>query len=169
MKATRNILIGFLLVIASNAMAQRTAKIVRVWDADTYSLLVKGKIIVARLTNIDAPELKQHFGEAAKQQVSQILLGKTVSFDSAGTDKYKRQLVSVRVDGKALDSLLLRNGWAWLYLEYCNDATLANLQRLAINEHKGLWVCAVNSVCPPWLYRHYNFKNRLKYCKGCNS
>jgi micrococcal nuclease len=169
MKATRNILMVFLLAFASNAMAQHTAKIVRVWDADTYSLLVKGKIIVARLTNIDAPELKQNFGEAAKQQVSQILLGKTVSFDSLGTDKYKRQLVSIRIDSKALDSLLLRNGWAWLYLEYCNDANLANLQRLAINEHKGLWVCGVNSVCPPWLYRHFFQKNRLKYCKGCNS
>jgi micrococcal nuclease len=169
MKATRNILMVFLLALASNAMAQHTAKIVRVVDADTYGLLVNGKIIVARLTNIDAPELKQNFGEAAKQQVSQILLGKTVSFDSLGTDKYKRQLVSIRIDSKALDSLLLRNGWAWLYLEYCNDANLANLQRLAINEHKGLWGCGVKNVCPPWLYRHYSQRNRLKYCKGCNS
>lgn len=150
-------------------MGQQTAKVVRVVDADTYSLLVKGKIIIARLTNINAPELKQNFGKAAKLQVSEILLGKTVSFDSVGTDKYKRELVSIRIDGKALDSILLRNGWAWLYLTYCNDANLANLQRMAINEHKGLWVCGINNICPPWLYRHYSKRNRLKYCKGCNS
>ena len=151
-------------------MAQHAAKVVRVWDADTYSLLVKGKIIVARLTNIDAPETKQNFGEAAKQQVSQLLLGNTVSVDSIGTDKYKRQLVSIHLDSKALDSILLRNGWAWLYLEYCNAANLAkltNLQKLAISERKGLWVCGTSKVCPPWLFRHYNYRNRMKFCMGC--
>ena len=169
MKATRNILIGLMIAIASNAMAQNTAKVVRVVDGDTYKLLSNGKIITARLVNVDAPETMQNFGEAAKQQATNILVGKTVSFDNKGTDKYNRVLASITVDGMALDSLLIINGLAWVYLEYCNDANLLRLQQLAINGNKGLWVCGVNSVCPPWLYRHYNYRKRLKYCKGCKA
>jgi endonuclease YncB( thermonuclease family) len=89
--------------------------------------------------------------------------------DSLGTDKYKRELVSIMIEGKAVDSILLANGWAWLYLEYCNDTNLANLQRMAINDRKGLWSCGVNAVCPPWLYRKYNYRNKMRYCKGCNN
>ena len=77
MKATRNILIGLMIAIASNAMAQNTAKVVRVVDGDTYKLLSNGKIITTRLVNVDAPETKQNFGEAAKQQATEILIGHT--------------------------------------------------------------------------------------------
>ena len=54
-----------MIAIASNAMAQNTAKVVRVVDGDTYKLLSNGKIITARLVNVDAPETMQNFGEAA--------------------------------------------------------------------------------------------------------
>lgn len=169
MRATVIILIVFLMAIAFVVMGKQPVRIVRVWDADTYSLLRDGKITVARITNIDAPELKQNFGGEAKLLTSKLLLGKMVMIDSLGTDKYKRELVSIRIEGKTVDSILLANGWAWLYLKYCNDAILANLQRMAINDRKELWSCGINAVRSPWLYRKYNYQNKMRHCKGCNN
>ncbi len=169
MKAASIFIISFLLIIFSNVAAQYPAKVIRVVDADTYKLLREGKVITARLVNVDAPELSQRFGKEAKQKVTEILLNNSVIVDSIGTDRYNRELVSIRIDGKALDSFLINNGWAWLYLEYCKDASLAKLQRDAIIEHKGLWECGSKGACPPWLFRHYNYRNKLKYCNSCKA
>lgn len=136
-------------------------------DGDTYSLLIKGKVIETRLTNVDAPEKMQDYGSVVKDQLSKLLNKKILMFDSVGTDKYKRVLVRIWISGQKLDSLLVRNGLAWVYTEYCKDASLANLQSLAISEHKGLWRCGVGKVCPPWMYRHFTYKNKLRYCSGC--
>ena len=87
MKATRNILIGLMIAIASNAMAQNTAKVVRVWDGDSFNLLVKGEVISTRLANVDAPEMNQAWGKESQKNVSQLILGKDVEFETTGRGK----------------------------------------------------------------------------------
>ena len=154
--------ISFLL-----AGAQEKALVTRIVDADTYDLFYKGKNHRVRLSHIDAPELKQSYGQAAAEQVKQMLYYRSVIFDSTGKDLYGRLVGNLLLNGKRVDSLLVRNGIAWYNPAYEKDATLAGCMQLAISERKGLWYCGADKVCPPWLFRSYTYQNRLRYCAGC--
>lgn len=161
--------LGFFLCFWVQIDAQTNATVIRVIDGDTYQMLKGKRIFTVRLLNVDAPEKKQSFGEAAKDNVTKLILGKTVVVDSLKLDRYNRVLASVTINGKALDSIMLSNGWAWHYAAYSNNPELATMQETAINKHLGLWKCGANKVCPPSVFRSLNAKNRAKYCKGCNN
>lgn len=163
------ILLPYLMLQIASAFAQNSATVIRVVDGDTYQMLKGKRIFTVRLLNVDAPETKQGFGEAAKDSVSKLILGKTVVVDSLKLDRYNRVLASVTINGKALDSILVSNGWAWHYVEYSNKPELGTMQETAIDKHLGLWKCGANKVCPPSVFRSLNAKNRVRYCKGCNS
>ncbi len=167
MRVSKILWTGFLILIGSICTAMDTAKVVKVWDGDTFSLLKDGQIIVARLVNVDAPEMNQLWGEESKRRLSYMILGRDLEFESQGPDRYKRTLVKAWVNGVRLDSLVIQNGWAWHYTNYSDDTELTGFQAEAICEKRGLWVNGVNGVCPPWLFRQYNQRNRLKYCSGC--
>ena len=156
------------LFCALNSVAQMTVKVVEVRDGDSFHGLWNGKKHLCRVAHIDAPELTQNYGIAARDSVRKLMLGKEVIMDSIGTDLYKRVLVSVKVDGILLDSLMIRKGWAWHYAAYSKSHILADCMKYAISDNKGLWSCGIWEVCPPWMYRKYNYQNRLRSCKGCN-
>ena len=161
------ILLPYLMLQIASAFAQNSATVIRVVDGDTYQLLKAGRTFTIRLANVDAPESKQQFGSEAASNVSGLILGKTVVVDSLKLDRYNRVLASVTINGKALDSMLVSNGWAWHYQQYSNDTLLKSLMVSAINANTGLWKCGMNGVCPPSFWRSYNLKNKSKYCKSC--
>ena len=163
------ILLPYVMLHIASVFAQNNATVIRVVDGDTYQLLKGKRIFTVRLLNVDAPETKQSFGEAAKDSVSKLILGKTVVVDSLKLDLYNRVLGSITINGKALDSILVSNGWAWHYPEYSKKLELVAMQETAILKHLGLWKCGVDNTCPPSVFRRLNAKNRAKYCKGCNS
>jgi micrococcal nuclease len=163
------ILLPYLMLQITSAFAQNSATVIRVVDGDTYQMLKGKRIFTVRLLNIDAPETNQSFGEAAKDSVSKLILGKTVLVDSLKLDRYNRVLASVTINSKALDSLMVSNGWAWHYVEYSNKPELATMQEKAINKHLGLWKCGAKKVCPPSVFRSLNAKNRAKYCNACSN
>ena len=168
MHMMRNIIITFLfLIITSVLFAQTKATVIRIVDADTYQVLSNAQVFTVRLANVDAPELKQHFGVEAKQFVSELIYGKQVLIEVQGKDRYNRTIASITINGKALDSILISNGWAWHYAEYNHEKKLATYQNEAIKFKLGLWQCGTNKVCPPWVYRNLNSKNRKVYCSGC--
>ena len=148
--------------------AQSTARVVRVKDADTYVLADGNNTFTARLLKIDAPELKQKSGMEAYRFVNGTIAGKMVGYTGTAKDRYGRTLVSITINGLRLDSLIIRNGWAWHYVNYDNETMLDNAMQEAIGDSLGLWSCGSSSVCPPWLYRAYNAKNKIRYCKGCS-
>jgi len=151
------------------AMGQLPGRLVRVVDGDTYDLEWNGKTHRCRLANVDAPELPQHWGLQSRIFAEQTLGFKVLSIDSLGKDFYGRSLIRMHVDGLAFDSLLIITGNAWYYEQFGMDGSLADLQQMAIAKKAGLWVCGAQAVCPPWLYRGYDFRNRWRYCKGCNT
>ncbi|MCU0359543.1 MAG: thermonuclease family protein [Bacteroidia bacterium] len=150
------------------ASAQKPALVTRVVDGDTYDLFYNSKRVRVRIAHIDAPELKQAFGKESALQVNQLLYRRIVIFDSLGKDLYGRVVGNLLLNGKRVDSLLVRFGLAWYKPAYGEDPILASCMLLAVNEGKGLWACGVEVVCPPWLYRTYNYENRLRYCRGCS-
>ena len=156
-----------LALIALNASAKDSARVVRVKDGDTYVFRKRNTDFIVRLKNIDAPELKQPFGYLSFVYTSKLISGKTVSFDSTGKDLYGRVLADIWLNNQRLDSTLISNGWAWHYQTYSSDTLLKSLMVSAINTNKGLWKCGMNGVCPPSFWRSYNLKNKSKYCKSC--
>ena len=156
-------------LIGAVSKAQNSATVIRVVDGDTYQLLKGKRIFTVRLLNVDAPETKQSFGEAAKDSLSKLILGKTVGFDSIKVDRYNRVLANLTINGRAVDSILIAKGWAWFYAAYSNKNELAAIQEMAMDKHLGLWKFGANKVCPPSIFRKLNATNRAKYCNGCNN
>lgn len=128
-----------LLITAISGYCQTTARIIRVKDGDTFVGLWNGQKHDCRIANIDAPELKQHFGIESKDSLSKYILGRVLILDSLKQDIYKRSIVTLKIGNKRLDSISIRNGWAWQYIGYNDETILANSMQEAILEGKGLW------------------------------
>ena len=161
--------IAFVMCFLTQNKAQQAARVVRVKDGDTYVFKTDSRSFTVRLNKIDAPELKQNGGYGAFKFVSSLINGKIVEYDSTGKDIYGRVLVSAKLNGLRLDSIIIRNGWAWHYVFYDKELLLDTMMQEAISDHLGFWACGVSKVCPPSLWRGYNSRNRAKYCKGCKS
>ncbi len=157
-----------MLLSEISVFAQTNAKVLRVKDGDTYLLKDSVKTFTVRILKIDAPEMKQTSGMESYRFVNGTIGGKMVEYTGTSKDKYGRTLVSITINGQRLDSLIIRNGWAWHYVNYDNETMLDNAMQQAIGDSLGLWSCGNANVCPPWLYRGYNAKNKIRYCKGCS-
>ena len=147
--------------------ANDSARVVRVKDGDTYVLRKGNYDFTVRLKNVDAPELKQPYGYLSFVNTSKLLSGKMVAYDSSGKDLYGRVLADIWINHLRLDSTLIRNGWAWQYVQYSKDTVLKSCMQMAIDEKLGLWKCGANSVCPPSFWRSYSKKDKNRYCNGC--
>ena len=169
MKPKKNLLIScFLLSFCLQLNAQDSAKVLRVKDGDTYVLATGARTITVRLKNVDAPESKQRGGIASKRFVDSLILNKTVKYYSSGTDRFGRVLANVTIGNKRLDSLIIGAGMGWQYIGYSKELMLKNLMQDAIEGKAGLWACGTKNVCPPWIWRQYNYTNKLRFCSGCN-
>jgi endonuclease YncB( thermonuclease family) len=153
-------IILFLLSILGYSFTQ-SQTIIRLKDADTYVVLYNGKSITIRIENIDAPELEQYYGLQAKDSVSNLIYGKTVSIKIDGTDIYGRSLASITYNGHRLDSILVCKGWAWFYPKYSHDYQLSIYEDAAKAKSLGLWSCATS--IPPWEWRRLNKRNKRLY------
>lgn len=159
----------WLVVLYASAFAQHTGRVTRVKDGDTFILNDGDKTFTARLNNFDAPELKQSAGLSSYLYLNNQILGKQLQYDSTGKDLYGRVLIDAKLEGKRLDSLIIRNGWAWHYVNYSKEAILDTAMKQAAFGGVGLWACGIGKACPPWLWRRYNVRNRMKYCTGCKT
>jgi len=153
------------ILILLNCFAVKAQRIMQVHDGDTYKVLLNGKLQTVRLQNIDAPELDQHFGKAARDSVASQILFHTVQLDSNGRDLYGRLLVNIRIDGMSLDSLLIANGWAWVYTAYSTNPQLSIYEAAAKQKSLGLWQCT--DPVPPWIWRKMNkhYKRLYEMCR----
>ena len=141
------------------AAAAATPKVIRdllgrvtaVHDGDTLTLLVGTTQHKIRLNGIDAPELGQAYGTRARQFLSALVFGKTVTVRVVDVDRYGREVGDVYVGGVLANAELVRAGMAWHYKHYSKDATLAELEVQARAEKRGLW--ADPKAMAPWNYR----------------
>jgi endonuclease YncB( thermonuclease family) len=81
-----------------------TGKVVGVSDGDTITILDSGnRQHKIRLEGIDAPESNQGYGSRAKQSLSDLVFGKTVTVTISKKDKYGRVLGKVTFDFKNIN------------------------------------------------------------------
>lgn len=146
----------FLLVLSGFVLTQeRSGLVVAVFDGDTIEVLDANKqTFRVRFNGIDAPEKSQAFGNASKQYLSDLCYRKQVRVVIVDTDRYSRSIGDVYVNGKLLNSEMVRVGLAWHYKQYSKDPELARLEVEARKAKAGLW--RESDPTPPWLYRRQN-------------
>jgi endonuclease YncB( thermonuclease family) len=148
------LVLAVLLLLPALAPAAEpfTAQVVRVKDGDTIVVLHGNQQIDIRLEGIDCPELRQAFGQRARQATSGLTQGKTVTVHPTGTDRYERTLANIILpDGRNLNQELVRQGWAWWYRKYSKDQGIGKLEAEARAAKWGLW--ADPNPIPPWDWR----------------
>jgi micrococcal nuclease len=134
------------------------ARVTGIIDGDTVRTLTNdNQLLRVRLRNIDAPEKSQAFGEAAKQNLSQYIFGRDVELHVFGTDRYRRTLAVVMLDGVDINLQQVRDGFAWVYEKYIGEsspdvqARYLSAEAEARAARRGLWADA--DPLPPWTFR----------------
>lgn len=130
-------------------------KVVSVTDGDTIKVIHDGKEEKIRLYGIDAPEKSQSFGQKAQDFAASLVAGKTVEVERKDTDRYGRTVGLVSVGGQNVNELMVKNGYAWVYHQYCKESFCSdwtNNEAIAKTEKRGMWVDP--QIVPPWEFRH---------------
>lgn len=136
-------LLALVLCLAGPAWAY-TARVKSVHDGDSINVHSDEKAVEnIRLYGIDAPEARQPFGYQAKKRLSKLVSRQTVDIQPLDTDRYGRTVALVRLqDGALVNEVMVADGLAWVYDEYCQQDLcqhLADLQAGARQERRGLW------------------------------
>ena len=127
-------------------------KVVGVHDGDSITVLSSSnQQIKVRLEGIDCPELKQDFGQKAKQYTSSLCFQKQVRIVTTGKDRYGRTLAFVYVGNTCINKELLKAGMAWHFKKYNSSSELGKLESTARSKKTGLW--SQPSPIPPWDFR----------------
>ncbi len=139
-------------IIQSDDAKILKGKVVGITDGDTVTVYTgQSKPIKLRLEGIDAPESKQDFGDASKRHLSGLVFSKNVVIHSTGKDRYGRTLGVLYVDDMNINSMTIRDGFAWHYKQYSSDRELANAEQSARTARRGLWAMA--NPLAPWEFR----------------
>jgi len=152
------LILALFLVLPITAKAQAGidicfhGKVVAVSDGDTIKVMHEGRTERVRLLGIDCPEKRQAFGRRAKQFTAAMAMGKTVTIETAGRDRYGRILGTVILpDGRNLNRELVKEGLAWCYRYYSLDGSLGQLEAEAQAARRGLW--RESHPVAPWEFR----------------
>ena len=140
------ILLGYLSsTITGKATYERiSVNVTRVIDGDTVDTDI-GRI---RMLGINTPEKKNPGYEEALDFLKQYE-NKTIELEERGKDKYNRTLAYIYYQNKLLNSEILRQGLANLYVydEDENYQELEKAEKYARDNNLGLWKKSLNYGC----------------------
>ena len=146
------IFIGALLISqVSNAEYLEGLKIKKVVDGDTVHVFYQDELYKIRLTEIDAPERDQPYGNNSTEYLKSLLKDGRVDVDISGTDRYGRKLGRLYWRGIDINRELVSAGYAWVYDQYVTDNSFYENQSEARNSKKGLW--EDQNPLEPWNWR----------------
>ena len=132
------------------------ARVTRVSDGDTLWVkpLAGGTYRKLRLEGVDAPEICQDGGLAARDALLRRVQGQTVEVTERRRDDYGRALVRLTVRDDDVAAWLVREGLAWSYRWRHSDGPFAIEEALARKERKGIFSAEV--VEEPRAFRKRN-------------
>jgi micrococcal nuclease len=138
-----------LLLALSHAAHAFDAVITACHDGDTCTTSDGTRI---RLHAVDAPELDQPFGNAARLRINAMIAGQHVDIRPTGDLSYGRTVADIYVGGRSVGAEMVSAGLAWNEPRWNTDPSLPTRQGAAQAAHLGLW--ADNAAVPPWQWRH---------------
>ena len=131
----------------------------KIIDGDTI-ILNSEKI---RFYGIDTPEIKQtctdnngqtySCGVKATLELKKIIGSRKVSCRKKTIDRYKRSISICYVDGKDINSLMVKKGWALAYRKYSKK--YVNDEVIAKSNKAGMWS---GDFITPWKWRRKKIK-----------
>lgn len=131
---------------ADNTEPVIEGKVVKVSDGDTITVLDKeNKQHKIRFQGIDAPESKQAFGQASKENLANMIFGKEVKVVGSKTDRYGRTVAKILLDGRDINLEQIKAGFAWHYKAYEREQppedrlTYSAAEAEARTARRGLW------------------------------
>ena len=137
------------LVLATLSLLAHPAKVIKISDGDTITVLNNKEQTKVRLYGIDAPEKKQDYGQKSKQFLASLIAGQVVEVEPKGKDRYKRTLGIIYHKGQDINAQMVLNGYAWAYVKY--SRMYIDQERLARDNKRGLWQSS--NPTPPWEWR----------------
>jgi endonuclease YncB( thermonuclease family) len=125
---------------ADNSTERREGLVVSVHDGDTLTVLVEKQQLKVRLAEIDAPELRQPFGNRSKQSLTELCFQESAKVELIARDRYGRSVGKVQCAGKDAGGHQVSAGMAWVYDRYSKPSSpLYPLQAEAKAAARGLW------------------------------
>lgn len=82
-------------------------KVSQVKDGDTFKIAYGPWI---RLANVNAPELRSKTGKSARQELNNMIGGKTVSYTEKAKS-YGRIVADVKIGSKSVNSAMRKKGY----------------------------------------------------------
>jgi endonuclease YncB( thermonuclease family) len=125
----------------AQASGRFTGVVTHVSDGDTLWVQADsgGPAQKLRLDGIDAPEICQSGGEAARQTLAERALHKRVRVAIKRYDSYGRGLAKVEIQGQDLAAQLVLAGQAWSYRWQHSQGPYAREETLARQARRGLF------------------------------
>jgi endonuclease YncB( thermonuclease family) len=166
-KLSALILIAVQTAASVAAAATFYGRVVSVADGDTVTILdAQREQHKIRLQEIDAPETRQSFGKASKQNLASLVFGRDVTVEWFKFDRYGRAVGKIMVAGVDANLEQVRAGLAWVYTDYEGELTEADrslyhaAERQARSARAGLWAEA--NPLPPWVFRRLAHTHQAK-------
>lgn len=158
MCASRSIAAALLLAsLVFTAVGQDNPVLVgtvtKITDGDTIKVELDSGPITVRFDSIDAPEKDQPWGEQARAALSQRLSGQEITLDVVTQDRYERLVAVVYLGDENVNAWLVKQGHAWAYRQYLDDADYCDWEGSARSSKHGLWALPGNQRHAPWEWR----------------
>jgi endonuclease YncB( thermonuclease family) len=113
------------------------------WVVDGDTVWVRplggGRPVPVRLEGIDAPEICQNGGPAARDALKRQLMRQSVLVRSQARDQYGRALARLTLNGEDPAARLVAGGWVWSYQYRTGRGPYAAQQRQAEAARLGLF------------------------------
>lgn len=144
---------SLLLSSGTPSQAEDTYTVSRVYDGDTVELKNANGKLKLRLTDIDAPERNQAYGQIARRALIKLCQGSNVSIhlQLTGKDKYNRHLGNLQCNHTDVSIYMAEQGYAWHNEKFSNNLAVKNAADSARRDRIGLW--SADKPLPPWVWR----------------
>ena len=142
-----------LIAVGAHSAWAEGMKVSHVTDGDTLWVRPAGggRPVKLRLAGIDAPEICQAGGRAARAALAGRVARRTVVVATHGQDDYGRAVATVHLDGQDVAGWMVARGHAWSYQHGKEGGPYLDLQAQARSARRGLF--ADPRALPPRLFR----------------
>lgn len=110
-----------------------------VMDGDTIKVQLSSGPVTVRLAHIDAPESRQPGGGAATRALNSRLLAQDVSLQFIERDGEERALAVVLLGDLNINAWMVKQGHAWAWRGFTQDANYCAWEDAARSLRRGLW------------------------------
>jgi endonuclease YncB( thermonuclease family) len=120
----------------------------KIADGDTFILSANKQAV--RLFGLDAPEFDQCYGRESMQKLDQLLSKRKVQLKEPLVDHFGRVVALVYVDGKLINEIMIREGFAAYQSEPGSGKELMKAAHAYAKSHQlGIYSAACTDLVPP--------------------